>query len=35
MIGITLLKFWKIAMFGLIAAGAGLKHLLFRKKSDD
>ncbi|WP_411914238.1 DUF2167 domain-containing protein [Pseudocitrobacter cyperus] len=35
MIGLTLLKFWKIAAIAVVAFGAGLKHLVFRKKSDD
>lgn len=35
MIGITLLKFWKIAAIAVVAFGAGLKHLVLRKKSDD
>lgn len=35
MIGITLLKFWKIAAIAVVAFGAGLKHLIFRKKSGE
>lgn len=33
MIGIALLKFWKLTAIGVIAVGAGMKKFVFRKKS--
>ncbi|ESS58775.1 hypothetical protein EDP2_3745 [Enterobacter cloacae S611] len=33
-IGVTLLKFWKLALIALAGAGMGIKKLLFRKKDD-
>lgn len=33
MIGIALLKFWKLTTIGIIAVGAGMKKFLFRDKS--
>ncbi|MGY5957805.1 DUF2167 domain-containing protein [Kosakonia sp. BK9b] len=32
-IGVTLLKFWKLALIAIAAAGVGVKKVLFRKKS--
>jgi len=34
MAGVALLKFWKLTVFGVLGIGAGLKHLVSRKKKD-